>query len=381
MQKLYWRPPGISRTALVLVTLVSLAVLVATERFPVVRKQTQYAEKMAAARLAREGMEAIKAEKQRRGYPVDPKVDPAQTGMIGESLTPVTSNTGFLDAKQMSTNPNFAAVILHLLHEAGVKEGDVVACGLSGSFPALNVSTFAALKVLGARPIVIASTSSSEWGANNVDYLWLDMEKTLRDKHLMPFRTTVASYGGIDDLGIGITHRGLALLEDAIQRNGAKLLVAETLEDSIEKRMAFFDEMAGDAPIRAYINVGGGSASVGTHVGKKQFKPGLNLDPPGVADVADSVMYRFAERDVPVIHISRLNLLAERFGLPLEVTTSVPIGQGTVFVATEYNRILASLGLVAILALLIGLVRYNLAGRFFRSMRPRPRKTAPEQMV
>ena len=381
MQKLYWRPPGISRTALVLVTLVAMAFFVATERFPVVRKQSRYAEKMAAARLAREAMEAIKAEKQRRGYVVDPKVDPAQSGMIGESLTPVTSNTGFLTAKQMSANPNFAAVILHLLHEAGVKEGDVVACGLSGSFPALNVSTFAALKVIGARPVVIASTSSSEWGANNVDYLWLDMEQTLREKHLMPFRTTVASYGGIDDLGIGITHRGLALLEAAIERNGAKLLAAETLEDSIEKRMALFDEMAGDAPIRAYINVGGGSASVGTHVGKKQFKPGLNLDPPGVADVADSVMLRFAERDVPVIHISRLNLLAERFGLPLEVTGPVPIGQGKVFVATEYDRVLAGLGLVAILGLLIGLVRFNLAGRFLHNMRPRRRNNTPEQMV
>ena len=381
MKKLYWRPPGISRMALVLVSLVALAIFVATERFPVVRKQEHYAEKMQAARLAREGMEAIKAEKMRRGYPVDPKVDPAETGMIGESLTPVTSNTGFLSAKQMSTNPNFAAVILHLLYEAGVEEGDVVAVGLSGSFPALNVSTLAALKVIEAKPIIIASSSSSEWGANNADYLWLDMERTLRDQKLIPYQTSVASHGGIDDLGIGLTNRGLALIEAAIKRNGAELLTAETLEDSIEKRMAIFDELAGDAPIKAYINVGGGSASVGTHVGKKQFQPGLNLEPPGVANVADSVMFRFAERDVPVIHISRLNLLAERFGLPVEITGPVPIGQGRVFVATEYNRALAGLGLVAILALLVGLVRYNLAGRLLRNLKPRARKTTPEQMV
>src|SRR5690606_29481438 len=117
--------------------------------------------------LARDAMEAIKAEKIRRGHRVDPKVDPAETGMIGESLTPVTSNTGVLSAKQMSTNPNFAAVILHLLDEAGVKENDVVAVGLSGSFPALNISALAALKTLGAKPIIIASSSSSEWGANH----------------------------------------------------------------------------------------------------------------------------------------------------------------------------------------------------------------------
>ena len=266
MKKLYWRPPGVSRRALVLVALVAVAAMAVVESFPVERKQTFYREKMSAARLAKKCMSAIKKEKARLGHKLDPKVDPAKTGMIGESVTQVTSNTGFLLVKQVSTNPNFAAVIVHLLVEAGLKQGDTVAVAVSGSFPALNVSTYAAATTLGLRAIIVASGSSSEWGANHENYLWVDMDKTLRDAGLSKYRIDAASYGGIDDLGIGLTKQGLALIDAAFERNSIKKLSPSSLADSINKRVAFYDEMTGDVPIKAYINVGGGSASVGTHV-------------------------------------------------------------------------------------------------------------------
>ncbi|RLB46251.1 MAG: poly-gamma-glutamate system protein, partial [Deltaproteobacteria bacterium] len=268
MKKLYWRPPHVSRTALSLVAIVAVGMLVLVESYPVVRKQDHYGARIAAARLSRDCMEAIKAEKLRLGHKPDPEVDPAETGIIGESLTAVTSNTGFLSAKLTSANPNFAAVLVHLLIEAGVSQGDVVAMGASGSFPGLNVSTYAAIKTLGLKPIIIASTSSSEWGANHVDYLWLDMDRTLQDKQLIDFGAMAATHGGIDDLGVGMTKQGRALLDVAMDRNGVRKLEPTSLADSINKRMGLYDEIASNRPIKAYINVGGGSASVGTHVGK-----------------------------------------------------------------------------------------------------------------
>ena len=381
MKKLYWRPPHVSRTALVLVAILAVGVLVLVESYPVVRKQDHYGSRIAAARLARDCMEAIKAEKQRLGHKLNPEVDPAETGMIGESLTPVTSNTGFLSAKLTSANPNFAALVVHLLMEAGVQEGDVVAVAVSGSFPSLNVAAFAATKVLGLEPIIIASTASSEWGANHVDYLWLDMERTLRDKKLIHFGSVAATHGGIDDLGVGITDKGRSLLDVAMERNGVRKLAPTSLADSIDKRMALYDEIAGNRPIKAYINVGGGSASVGTHVGKKQFKPGLNTEPPRSPSVPDSVMLRFAKRDVPVIHLSRVKLLAERFGLPYEPRTAVPLGRGQVFVGSEYNRWLALGGLVAIIVLMFAFLRWDIGMRVLRGMRPRDTNETPEHMV
>jgi poly-gamma-glutamate system protein len=381
MSRLYWRPPGISRTALVLVALVAGAAHVAVEALPTVRKQSSYRDKIQAARLAEQGMAAIKAEKLGRGYRAARQVDPVETGMIGESVTAVTSNTGVLPAKLTSTNPNFAAVVVHLAAQAGLQKGDTVAVGVSGSFPALNVSTYAAIHVLGLRPIVVASASSSEWGANHADYLWLDMEATLRERLLLDIRSAAASYGGIDDLGIGITKKGLALLDASMARNSVRFLDPSSLEDSVDKRMALYDELAGDAPIRAYVNVGGGSASVGTHVGKKQFRPGLNTQLPSEPNSPDSVMLRFAKRGVPVIHISRLKLLCERYGLPWAPRTVVPVGQGNVFVKAEHNRALAALGLLLVLAVAVAFIRWDAGTRLLSSLRPARKVKAPEQMV
>jgi poly-gamma-glutamate system protein len=381
MKKVYWRPAHLLPQALLLVACLSLAALTAVESVPLVEKQRFYAEKMAAARLAREGMDAIKEEKQKRGYVTPADADPAGTGMIGESVTPVTSNTGFLDVKLTSTNPNFAAVVLDMLAEAGVGEGDVVAVGVSGSFPALNVSTYAALMVLKVKAISIASASSSEWGANHVDYLWLDMERTLQERGVVDFGSAAASHGGIDDLGLGITERGRALIDAAMERSGVHKIGPASLEDSIARRMALYDELAGDAPIKAYVNVGGGSASVGTHVGKKQFRPGLNTEPPRAGRLPDSVMLRFARRDIPVIHISSVKVLAERYGLPIEPRTPVPIGQGSVFVKTVYNRWLAALGLVVVVAAMIAFLRWDVGMRLLSGLKPKPKSIAPEQMV
>ncbi|MEM9873365.1 MAG: poly-gamma-glutamate system protein, partial [Myxococcota bacterium] len=255
------------------------------------------------------------------------------------------------------------------------------AVGVSGSFPALNLATYAAMHTLGVRPLIIASTSSSEWGANHVDYVWLDMERTLRQSGLIPFASLAASQGGIDDLGIGLTEAGRDLLQAAMVRNEVRRLDVASLRDSIDQRMSLFDEAAGDAEIAAYINVGGGSASVGTHVGKKQFKAGLNLRTPRAPNLADSVMLRFSARDVPVIHISRVKILAARYALPYEPRAPVAIGESNVFRATEYDPRLAGLGLVLIIATMVGLLRWSVGARLLGNLRPRPRAKTPEQMV
>ncbi len=380
MKKLYWRPQYVSRTALVLVTLIALLALLAVEGLPVVRKQSDYRAKFAAARLARDGMLAIKRVKQRRNYLAPAAIDPAESGMIGESLTPVTSNTGYLVAKRTSANPNFAALMVHLLAEAELHEGQVVAVGVSGSFPALNLSTLAAIQTMKLRPIIISSTASSEWGANHVDYVWLDMERTLRDNSLIKFKSVAATFGGIDDCGVGLTDNGRSLLAQAMSRNNVPNLEPESLSDSIKKRMALYDELAGDSEIGAYINVGGGSASVGTHIGKKQFKPGLNRQAPRRPNQPDSVMLRFARRGTPVIHLSRIKLLAQRYHLPYPPTTMTPVGGGTIFINSEYNPWLALGGLFAIIFSMVALLKWNIATRLFGNRRRR-NNPAPEPMV
>ncbi|MFO0565421.1 MAG: poly-gamma-glutamate system protein [Polyangiaceae bacterium] len=382
MKKVYWRPQGVSRSVMLLIAGVALAAFVAVEKFPVSTRQKNYTEKLAASRLALEAFNAVKAEKIARGIGIDPEADPHQTGLIGRSVTAVTSNTGYISAKRLSVNPNFAALVVHWLKRAGVEKGDVVAVGPSGSFPALCIATFAAVQTLELTPIVVSSASASEWGANDPAFMWLDMEKALFEKRLFSFRSIAASRGGIEDYGFGMSQEGRNLIDQAIQRAGVERIDAKNLTDGIEQRMALFDAKAGGKQIKAYINVGGGTASVGTHVGKKQFKPGLNMSPPGGAELADSVMLRFAQRGVPVVHLTSLEALAKQYGFPAEPHGMPRVGEGTVFVREEYNRLIAGIGLVAVLGAMLAFIRLDVGARILQSaQRRKDRARQPQQMV
>lgn len=382
MKRVYWRPAGVSRPALGLVAALALLTLALVEKLPVQRQQPWYEEKLAATRLAQRASTDIRDEKRRRGLPFDKEVDPTDSGLIGEPITAVTANTGALPAKQRSVDPNFAAVLVHLLRRAHVETGDLVAVGVSGSFPALNVATFAALSVVGARPVVIASASASEWGANHVDYLWIDMEKTLLDHGTFAFRSIASSRGGIDDRGYGISKEGRQFLDAAIERNQLERIEPRSLVDSIDKRIVIWDREAGGRAYKAYINVGGGSASVGTHVGKKQFKPGLNLEVPSGERLMDSVMLRFAKRDVPVIHVTDIEALAKTYGLEKPRDGVYTVGVGSVYARADYNRWLAGGGLLVLLVALLAFTRLDVGFRFLRGEGSRKDGgSQPQQMV
>jgi poly-gamma-glutamate system protein len=381
MKKIYWRPHRVSNTALTLIAVLSLAGFVAVEFLKVKTKQRFYQEKMIAARLARNAFAVIKQERLKRRVPMDAEADPAQSGIIGVNMSPVTSDTGYLPAKQTSVNPNFAAVIVHLLKLAGVKEGDIVAVGPSGSFPAINVSAYAAIQTLKLRPIIITSASASQWGANAPGFLWIDMERILVERHLFTFRSVAASRGGVDDRGFGMAKEARQMLDEVILRNGLQLIDVKTSTEGVNRRMQIYGEQAGGAPIKAYINIGGGTASVGTTVGKKLFKPGLNRIAPRGATAIDSVMSRFANEGIPVIHMVYVTELADRYGLPIQPKTIPVIGEGKVFYREEYNTWLAVVVLVGILLCMVAFIRMDIGFRILRtSSRDKP-EGHPEQMV
>jgi poly-gamma-glutamate system protein len=367
---------------MLLIAFLALASFVAVEKFPRVVKQPWHAEKLAAARLTLEAFKTVKAERIARGIPINAEADPLQTGLIGHSITPVTSNSGYISAKRGSVNPNWAALVVHWLKRSGAEKGDVVAVGVSGSFPALCIATLAAAQVLELTPIVIASASASEWGANDPNYMWLDMEKVLYEKKIFGFRSVASSLGGIDDKAFGISPEGRSLIEAAITRNGVKRIDSNSLLQGIEERMRIYDAEAASRPIKAYINVGGGTASVGTHVGKKQFAPGLNLEAPSGEGMMDSVMLRFARRRVAVIHLSGIEALAKTWGFPEEPAALPSPGEGRVYVKEEYNRWIAGVCLAVLLAAMLGFLRLDFATRLLRNpIRRTGRANQPQQMV
>jgi poly-gamma-glutamate system protein len=394
MRGMYWKPEGASQVQRAIVAALAIVGLIAVEVFPSEEQQPYYAEKMLAARKAAEALDVLYEASERKGIALRLKTDPAGSRIIGEVLSPITSGSGSLVSKQTSVNPNFAAVVVEWLKEAGVKPGDVVAVGASGSFPAMNVAVYAALHELGIEPIVITSTAASQWGANEPSFTWLDMEAVLRKSDVFPFKSVAASLGGVGDDAIGLTKQGRRMLERAIERNSIPALaefddekparpteaepVDETTpslalvdEDKVRERMRVYYESAGDRPIKAYINVGGGTVSVGTKVGKRKFSPGLNVrTPKGIEEMPPSVLGAFLESGVPGIHITQIIDLAERYGLEIAPRTTPEVGMGDIFQKRQPNRWLAGIVLALILIALFVIARAPWGTRMLRTTVP-----------
>lgn len=387
MKKVIWRPKAVSRPALILIAILAAIGMLMVEQLRVMRQRPYYEEKLTAAQLAQQAFDAVKSRRMRI-LEIDPEHDPNETGLIGVNMSSITSVNGVLPSKQTSVNPNFAAVVVDMLKRAGVKEGDVVGLGLSGSFPALNICSIAAVETLGAKPVIISSGAASQWGANLSDFLWVEMEKELYDQGVFEHRSVAVSIGGDEDRGDNLQPDGRTDILAAFERAELtdKMINAPDFTAAIDRRMEIMRKEADRQSIMCYINVGGGAVSAGTSVGKKMFDEGLNMRPPlrMPADL-DGVMPRMSKLGVPVIHLVQVVDLAERYGLPVvpqpDQRELLQPGKGAVFQGVDYNKPLAAGVLVAIVAALFGFIRSDIGFRLLQGGHQRKAAGHPEPMV
>jgi len=349
-QKLYWRPSRIPGRALFLLSVAAIAALVIVESFTRQESSAQYDQMLSASRMMEEGIEILRPLRG-RVRAINPELDPLRSGMIGVASSTITTNSGDLESKQATINPNWAAVVVRLLGEADVEPGDTVAVAVSGSFPALNLAVYSALQSLDIEAITIVSGSASQWGANLPDFGWLDMTRELRAANLIDIKADVATLGGIEDRGIGIDESGIAAIERSARQSGVEITVPDSYEDSVTKRIRLYRELADGQPIAALINVGGGTATTGPNSIDHYFGNGLIRTAPSRAFRVPSVLGYFLQQDVPVLNFTGIRELATRFDLPYPVLEPVSIGTGGVYRAESYRRWLALLMIVLLLAL------------------------------
>lgn len=377
MKSLYWRTNTVSTPQLAVVACLAIGGLLAVEENPVEERGDLFEQKLEASRLAQQGFRAVYLQRIALSIPLDTEFDPAGSGLIGPPHTIIVSNEGHLVSKQTSANPNFAAAFVEMLHEAGVTRGDLVAVNVTGSFPAMNICVFAALETLHARPIIISSVAASEYGATHPQLTWLDMESAMFDQDLVSFRSDAVTMGGVLDIARNHSEEGKEAIRAAIERSGRTLLYPGSYEEAVQMRLDLYDEVRGDRPIAAFINVGGGTASVGTAHDKAEFRPGLNTrEPRGLQ--RQSVMRSFLLREVPVIHVSHIRSLARAYGLPDAPTETPAPGEGTVFQRAVVQTWALLLVLVLILLAMFAATRFNVSAVFARSTDD---KKGPEQMV
>jgi len=154
---------------------------------------TYYQLQVGAAKIMEESLEVIKEERLSKEIPIDEKLDPNKTGLIGEEYSLLTTTLGNLSAKRTSTNPDFAALMVKFFYEAKLQPGDVVAIGSSGSFPALLIAALSSCKAMNLNPLIIYSIGASEYGATIPELTFIDMLESLNKKNVLPYKLVADS--------------------------------------------------------------------------------------------------------------------------------------------------------------------------------------------
>lgn len=376
--KIYWRSSGVPLWGQVFLIALALLAMVLAEnlrqRDPVV--DDNYATMVNAAKIMRDGMDVLKPMRAQMA-PINPEFDPQRSGLVGLENSIITTNQGGRESKQTTVNPNWAAVAVKLMADAGVGRGDLVAVTISGSFPAMNLAVYSALEALEADAVIIASASSSQWGANVPGFSWLDMERALRDAGVLSLKPIYASLGGIEDRGIGISEEGIASLRNSIERADLNMIEPANYQEAVADRIAIFREYSADRSYKAFVNVGGGATIVGPPGIDDMFKSGLQKDAPARAFAVDTVMGYFLQEEIPGVHFIGIKNLANRYGLPIAPVEPVPVGNGGIYSSTVYNRWLAlalGLGLFGMTWLIVRSARitsiFNRAGNHGKITKP-----------
>jgi poly-gamma-glutamate system protein len=347
-----------SNIVLGLVSLLALLAFIAVENGKMDVKQDWYNEKLEAAQLSESAENCLKNYRLENGVFVDEVNDPNHTALIGQEYSLITTDQGDLVSKLTATNPNFAAVMVQLLKDAGLNANDKIAVAFSGSFPGLNISVMAAIQTLNLKPVIITSEGASNFGANDPYFTWLDMESLLYKSNIFRNKSVAASIGGGHDVGRGLSPEGRDLIIKAIERNGVEFINEKYLENSISRRIEIYEKGCQGQPLKAFINVGGGIASLGTTVNGQLIPSGLTEHLPMSNYPLRGVIIQMGQKGIPVIHILNVDELVTKYGLP---TNPVPLpdpGEGGIFIQKKYNVITTAVA-TFILVVVIVLIYVN----------------------
>jgi len=275
------------------------------------------ADELQAAKLMQEAEKIIFSCRQERGIPApSSEFDPNQTGLIGLEYSSITTTLGNLEAKRTTTNPNLAALMVHLLKKAGVKKGDTVAAGASGSFPALIVATYCAARAMETNLLVIISLGASQWGANNPQFSWLEMEGCLRASGFNQHQLLALSWGGEDDSGQDFPPDFREKARRMAEQLNLGFIEERDFESRVQRHLELYSRAAGSQQIKAFINIGGSSVNLGLDSSILKLEPGLTrvkeIPPP----IRRGLIQEMARLGVPVIHLLNIRRLAQIYNLP-----------------------------------------------------------------
>ena len=251
---------------------------------------------------------------QTKGLPINRRIDPLESGFIGVEFSPITTTLGNLQAKQLSTNPDFAALFSRWFFRLGLHKGDIIVIHSSGSFPALCSAAIIAAEVNGLNPKIFSSLGASSFGANRPELTYWDMERILFEQGVIRHRTIFATPGGQNDNGSSFWPGGMAIARQAAMRNGLMLHIPNNLSQAIKQKLAAIQSYP---RIRLFINIGGNQAAVGTFPCSMRIPVGLIRHRLRCVSQPTGLIHILNRQGLPIIHILHIKEIALNNGLSI----------------------------------------------------------------
>jgi poly-gamma-glutamate system protein len=360
--------PDSKEQELVLCALVSLGMVAVVMSLDSAPRSQNTQPRIAASRSMELAIRALRESYLSRGLRFDDTVDPNHTALIGVEYSEMVTTLGSADAKRSTTNPNVAGLVAQLLVEAGVRRGDTIAVGCSGSFPALAVATLAAAKALSVHPVMILSLGSSSFGADRTDWTLLDILESLKNKGLVDVSVAGVSLGGADDVGNDFDPETRKILMEKIKSSGIPIVNEPDLLRNVARRMEIYFGSMGATRIAAFVNIGGSQADLGVDPLVLKLEPGVNrqITLPEKEE-RYGVVFTMAKRHIPVVHLLHIKGLLLKYGLPWDPTPLPSVSSEDV----TQPRSALDASLVAVTGLyffLIVMIFISYRKKFFRTL-------------
>jgi poly-gamma-glutamate system protein len=294
-------------------------------------RNVDYGTMYSASKIMSQALDEVKKYRSGLGIPINKTDDPNQTGLIGEGFTEITTTVGNLEAKRTTTNPNFAALMVNLLHESGVRNGDTIAIGASGSFPALILATLSAAKAMNLKPIIISSLGASMWGANHTKMTWLDIYFDLFKKRIFSYKINAASIGGDLDVGLELSKKGRKIIIAKIKEYQVPFIYEKNLQTNVETRLKLYDINRKSQKIKVFVNIGGAAVNTGINAMMLDLKPGINYIHQYPPAAESGVLFEMGKRNIPVIHLLNIKGFSLKYGMAWDPIPLTAVGQGEIY--------------------------------------------------
>lgn len=309
---------------------------------------------LAAADLLEDCFRQVRTYKEELGIPLS-ELDYHQTGMIGESYTGITTTLGAIEAKRTTAWPEMGALCVRLLHEAGVRSGDTVGAGFSGSFPAMDLAVIAACQVMGVELIYISSVGASTYGANHPALTFPEMAHRLVEDGLLETDSAAVTLGGGGDVGGGMDPACAEEIRGRLAEAGLLLLEEPDYRRNLELRQQLYQQ---EGPIDCFVAVGGNVTSMGRGESGISLGQGL-ISPEKIVRLTEDsgLVQRYLSQGLPVINLLNIKQLAADYGLPYDPAQWPERGTSAVYFETDYPGAVLLLGLAGA-AVLLALCRW-----------------------